>query len=402
MPAYSGKFQYSGGSGEPLSQGACQVDFEEETCTVTPAAGIPIAFDLGDVDSLARSDWELALKLYTGNTVALRQFGPAFGRIADELTAAWRDRTVQCLLLEDLEEVARSNGAASGVPAEIRIYQSNLATLPVDGLPSQWRLADVDAMRFDEAAYNVTLESGGQKLVISKLAKKTGEFVSTLTGTLDALRKKSADALHNTFPFLDPDRLRRLLTVMPEGRSVKLAALGAIHPKLPEALIGRAVDPRLKPYFDELRSRAVADSLMAGFKFVRDDEEPAEEPAAEEPAAQEEKSPLFFWFFFPLAGKNVAVWESTMGSGRATYFFRAAPPLDAAIASLTRGLALVNFRREPVYLPDDSLEQQPRFHRYAIGARKLPDLRNLRAAFLGRAIHSSVEAWGAQVGSVAG
>src|ERR1051326_2169154 len=295
MPAYSGKFQYSGGSGEPLSQGACQVDFEEETCTVTPAAGIPIAFDLGDVDSLARSDWELALKLYTGNTVALRQFGPAFGRIADELTAAWRDRTVQCLLLEDLEEVARSNGAASGVPAEIRIYQSNLATLPVDGLPSQWRLADVDAMRFDEAAYNVTLESGGQKLVISKLAKKTGEFVSTLTGTLDALRKKSADALHNTFPFLDPDRLRRLLTVMPEGRSVKLAALGAIHPKLPEALIGRAVDPRLKPYFDELRSRAVADSLMAGFKFVRDDEEPAEEPAAEEPAAQEEKSPLFFW-----------------------------------------------------------------------------------------------------------
>ena len=65
-----------------------------------------------------------------------------FGRMADELTAAWRDRTVECLLLEDLEEVARFSGAASGVPAEIRIYQSNIAILPVDGLPSQWRLAD--------------------------------------------------------------------------------------------------------------------------------------------------------------------------------------------------------------------------------------------------------------------
>ena len=38
-----------------------------------------------------------------------------------------------------------------------------------------------------------------------------------------------------------------VLTVMPEGRSVRLATLATIHPKLPEALIGRAVDPRLKP-----------------------------------------------------------------------------------------------------------------------------------------------------------
>jgi hypothetical protein len=34
----------------------------------------------------------------------------------------------------------------------------------------------------------------------------------------------------------------------------------------------------------------------------------------------------------------------------------------------------VNFRREPVYLPDESLEQEPRFRRYAIGCRKLADL----------------------------
>jgi hypothetical protein len=46
------------------------------------------------------------------------------------------------------------------------------------------------------------------------------------------------------------------------------------------------------------------------------------------------------------------------------------------------------------------LEQQPKFHRYAIGARKLPDLRALRAAFRGRAIHTSLEAWTAQVDQV--
>ena len=53
--------------------------------------------------------------------------------------------------------------------------------------------------------------------------------------------------------------------------------------------------------------------------------------------------------------------------------------------------------REPVYLPEESLEREARFHRYAIGSRKLPELRALRAAFAGRAIHSTLEAWTAQV-----
>ena len=218
-----------------------------------------------------------------------------------------------------------------------------------------------------------------------------------------------AEAMHATFPFLDPDRLQRLIQAMPEGRSVSLAALRAIHPKLPDALVARAVGEPLRPYFDALRARTSGDALMTGFKFIRPDEQEESEEGAEQPTeadaegetAGKEKQPLFFWFFFPLANGRVA-WEATTGSGRATYFFDAPLPVEQSIARLTRGLALVNFRREPVYLPDESLEQQPRYRRYAIGARKLPDLRTLRAAFRGRAIHSSLDAWKAQVEGLAG
>ena len=76
--------------------------------------------------------------------------------------------------------------------------------------------------------------------------------------------------------------------------------------------------------------------------------------------------------------------------------------VEAAVTHPTRGLALVNFRREPVYLPDDLLERQPRYHRYAIGCRKSPDLHGLRAALLGRAIHSSIETWTTQVRACSG
>jgi hypothetical protein len=414
MPAYSGKFQYLDAAGSALSQGPCQFRFDKETAILTPGSGTPIAFDLGDVDRAVKHDWDFELTLFTGRRIQLRQFGAAFSTMSEELLAAWRDRTAHCLLLEDLEEVARYtataglNGAAVvnalAAPAEIRLYKSNIAVLPLDGPPIQWRLAEVDAVSFDDSTYTVTLESAGERMAIAKLAKKTDEFRGNLDGVLGDLRTHEAEALHNTFPFLDPDQLQQLIQKMPEGRSVPLSALPAIHAKLPDALIAHAVDEPLRPYFDALRKWAVGDGVMTGFKFIRPDEVKAgeeneqSETEAAAPGADgsEDKQALFFWFFFPLAGGRVA-WEATTGSGRATYFFDAPPPTDQAIAHLTRGLALINFRREPVYLSDVSLEQERRYRRYAIGCRKLPDLRTLRAAFRGRAIHASLETWTAQV-----
>jgi len=64
---------------------------------------------------------------------------------------------------------------------------------------------------------------------------------------------------------------------------------------------------------------------------------------------------------------------------------------------LNRGLVLLNFRRSPIYLPDDALEMQPRYRRYAIACRKLPAVRFLRSSFLGRALHTSPQSWQKQV-----
>ena len=385
MPVWSGKYQYLDADGVARNEGACQFQFDAETAVVTPSGATPIAFDLGDVDRVVPGDWDLQLALYTGRTILLRQFGAAFSDMAREFVAAWRDRTIQCLLLEDLEEIARYDAAANAEAAELRIFRSNLAVLPRAGTPTQWRLAEVDGIRFDEAAYQILLESNGRRLVLGKLAQKTDEARQHLTEALDALHTESAQALHGIFPFLDPEALRRLQAAMPEGRSAPLTDLASIHARLPEALIAKAVDDPLRPYFDALRGRAQG-PLFAGFKFIRPDQ--GEEEADDgRPAA-------FFWFFFPLPG-NLLAWEATTGTGRATYFFRHSGDVPATVRQLTRGLALINFRREPVYLPDHSLEEQSKYRRYAIGARKLPELKALRAAYAGRAIHSSLEDWAA-------
>ena len=120
------------------------------------------------------------------------------------------------------------------------------------------------------------------------------------------------------------------------------------------------------------------------------------------------------WYFCPLAPEgrpvNAVAQEVTSEGGHATYVFRLmerdrwasldgqalADEVATSIARLNRALLTLNFRREPIYLPEDQLEEG-RHARYRVALRKLDYLRWARGAFLGRAIHTSEAAWKSQL-----
>ena len=439
MPSYDGKFSYQSPDGGTSQQGACRLSFEQDTLTVIPDSGDPVAFDLGDIDVFVPSDYELVLTLYTGSKILFRQFGKTFQNLVHDLLEAYRARLVRCLLLEDLEEVARFDGTAGletsnpdhhsfAGSAEFRLYKSNLAVLPLDATGFQWRLADIDSVRLDDGSYTVNLESLGERLIAGKMAKRTREFSERVTEGIRQTNEQAARTIREIFPFLSPDQFQRAARLMKEGRAAPLAALAAIHPRIEPALVENILDPPLRPYFEVLKKLAANGGTFTGFKVMRADEgaaadAPSEARAAETEAAEAEpEPPVLHWFFFPMAAKageqslaNLVAWEATSKTGRATYFFRLVPPnragelqiasqaravTEAAVRQLNSALVLLNFRREPIYLADDSLEMQPKFHRYLIAARKIPELRRLRASFLGRAIHGSLESWQEQVNKI--
>lgn len=453
MADFNSKFQYLNSSGTAIQEGPCRAQFDAQTFTLTPESGAAVVFDLGDVDDVIAADWEIRLLLYTGNTILLRQLGKAYETLAHDLLDAYRDRALQCLLLEDMEEVARYNGTftrglLSG-PAEIRLFKTNLAVLPSSSQSFQWRLADVDSIHFDANRWEVIVQAGQEQLKLTKLAKRTEEFVAKLRETLSALATQSAQALHDIFPFLNPDQLQATAGLLREGQSAPVSKLAAIHPKIPAALTANAVDKDLKPYYDDLVARNGNGMLYAGFKLIRPEAHDGETSSNGEedgvnetadtsssitrllnypitqssitnlptyevtnsPDADSGSSEVLYWFFFPIPG-NVVAWEASSRSGRATYFFRLVDPsqasqlrdpleapalIDAAIHRLNRVLGMLNFRRRPIYLSNDDLAMDPKYHRYAIAARRLPELRKVRASFLGRAIHGSRDAWLEQV-----
>ena len=320
--------------------------------------------------------------------------------------------------------------AARSGDAEVRLYESNIAVLPTASVGLQWRLSDIDSVRRVE--HDLALDAGETTLRISNLGKRTDDFERKLRDTLNTLATNSAQAIHRAFPFLDPDQVQAAGALWREGRSAAIVKLAAIHPKMPAALAANSVDASLKPYYDQLLQRTATNSLYAGFKLIRPEDREGlsnEQAASSQGDNTDTSEPIpdgdatgpetMYWFFFPLASKpgsseiaNLVAWEASSTGGRATYFFRLVEAAQAAelsknpllaeqsIRSLNAALGILNFRRRPIYLSDDELEMNPLFHRYAIAARRIPEVRQLRSRFVGRAIHSSPEAWRQQVDSI--
>jgi len=439
MPRYRGRFQYLAPDGAATQQGACEVRFDPETFTLAPEGGEPLVFDLGDADTVVAADYTIRIALCTDRTVVLQQFGKPFQDLSRELLEAWRERTVQCLLLEDMREVGRIEGAftrlAADAPAvsgaaELRLYETNVAVLPAASQAFQWRLADVDTLRFDAQDYAIVLERDGEQLRLGRLGKRTEWFHGLLRDTRRDLRADGSRALHGILPFLDADRLQAVSQLLPEGRSTAIARLAAVDARIPAALAANAVDADLEPYHDELLRRSEPGLVFVGYKRVRAEAGDAP-PARSGPVSDDDEdgnpdrgsadadanaTPVLYWFFFAIASPggpapgHVLAWEASSRSGRATYFFRVPEPaspageapaaIEQAVGRVTRALGMVNFRRRPIHLPDADLEGRIELHRYAIAARRIPDLRRVRGEFLGRAIHSSPDAWKAQVDGI--
>jgi hypothetical protein len=52
----------------------------------------------------------------------------------------------------------------------------------------------------------------------------------------------------------------------------------------------------------------------------------------------------------------------------------------------------INFRREPIYLPEERLDETD-YVKYKIASQRIPSLQTLRNLYIGRVMHASPEQW---------
>ncbi len=406
----------------PSDEGECTVALSEGALAVSPAAGPPLRVRLREIARWTVADYAVTLELESGARLVLCAVGKRLDAFCRALPAARVEYFGEALLLRERGAAAEESGEFRwrGETAEacrLRLQRTSLVVFPRQSLPFLVGYGEATGLGFDPEAYAVVLTLlDGRVLELLRFGKRTDALRAGLSERLDALAARALRALGALAPDLDALALRRAGALLRDGIAASHAALEQAAPGAWDAVLCRAfADAGRREAALHLAGRA--DEAWLAVKEV--DPEPAggegagvpepPEPlagavdssgpeGAREPDASAQPSPDLppelagrqVLYLFKL-GRAMAL-EVPSSTESATYLFRAGTDPGRTARELTRALAAIQFRREPISLPDDALASG-RGARYGEALRLVPELRAARAAFLGRAVHSGAEAW---------
>jgi len=259
----------------------------------------------------------------------------------------------------------------------------------------------------------------GVRVILSMMGERFEPFCKSLTEATNELSLQTQAWIKEMLVDADVSTIRSLGRLLGDGRAAKKNAVEAVYQPCWERLEKKFIDCGLAAEYKFLKSMARQDDMAIGLKK----------------GLLGELSGDLIWTLVPILsdqdgkiGNAVAFEAGTISlpdsednndapvadndenedrPGLATYFFRISSRreyrqlkdtpdflkvADDFMTLLNRCLRAVNFRREPIYLSEEKL-QEDRYRRYFYSLRRLPGLRLLRQTFIGRVIHGSFEQW---------
>jgi hypothetical protein len=405
VPSIEISLRYALGDGrQEWESGSGMARLEKEVLVLSPEGSAPISISLREIQDLSSIDYRLVLTLKQGSLLTLRDLGYHF---EDFLRAAVLRRNEMLLVDLLMEEKCIKEGSRGHFlwddgeaklegEGEFRLYETALIILPDHGQPLRLPLGTVSSWKSLE--YRLEFLSDQQEsLVLSQLGREYDPFRQAVTNRFADLMARAQADLKNLVPSLDPLMLRRLSGLLKEGRAASRRAVEAIFPPFWQELEQRLADAGLAESYTYLAKLASPEQVRIGWKR----------------GLLGDLTGQSLFFLIPILSQtggpsNAVAWEASAGEeeGKATYFFRIVGRLElpgltplalqqkaeSFLGVLNRGLAAVNFRREPIYLTEDKLTS-PQYTRYRYSLEAIPVLRTLRMHFIGRVIHTSVEQW---------
>lgn len=395
-------------AGQETSSGEGLARLEEEDLAILPRFGEALYLSYRDILDISEGDYQIRLALSSKEALLLSNLGyryEDFLRVLREL----RNK----LLFEDMlmeESLRRSGVEAEFVywdesgkergrgKCEPRLYETAIVVIPERG--DFIRIPYSDLLEISEEDYNLILsvEYGG-KIVLSNLGNRFDPFAKELSALNNELQLKVQSSLKELLPGFDPLVVRRAARFMKEGRAAKRSDIESISPDLWIELEKRLEVAGIKEGYDFLKALSRQEKICVGLKR----------------GLLGDLTGEYIWFLIPIYSVtrgepgNAIAMEATAGEGggKATYFFRIVSrkdypefkeieelhqEADNLIKRINRCMLDINFRREPIYLPDERLEEPP-YLKYRFAVQRLPGLQTLRHLFIGRVIHASPEQW---------
>jgi hypothetical protein len=281
---------------------------------------------------------------------------------------------------------------------EPRLYETAMVIIPEKRDPIRIPYSDILKTVEEDYTLAVTRESG-EKSLFSQMGKELDPFKKALSEAINEISLKAQSSLKELLPEVDPSIIKKASRFMKEGRAAWRSDIESLSKGLWEKLEKRLEVLGIKEEYDFLKAISQKEKICIGLKR----------------GLLGDLTGEYIWFLVPIYSikqgepGNAVVMEAVNdeGGGRATYLFRIMSrkdysdqknlddlhkEVDRFINTISRCMIDINFRREPIYLPDEKLDE-PEYQRYRFSIQKLPALQTLRQLFIGRVIHSSTEQW---------
>jgi|GEM_PF-2254478 len=416
------EFLLRNAEGTTQAEGSARGTLQGETFTLLTDRAATIRIADRDVDAVREEGRSIIVRLATGAELILSKAGREHEACVRHLTEFCDRGLIRDLLMEEAEIFpafeasaafadkfgvrssesgvgegdskleTRDSKPASAEICRIYLFESGLVFFREGADPVRIPFGIVDSVKDEGLNLAVGLDDGAT-WTLSALARNRDPFRNALVTGMDALQTRMQEALKNSFPGLDPAAIPALSRLFKDGRAVFKDEAEGASPGLWAALERAWAASEAAGTYSTLASRAKGAPIAFGIKH----------------GLWGDRTGDYLFCLIPGLGELMA-WETTpLGpkegtgetEGRATYFFRreAGGDWKGEVDALTRRMLLINFRREPVYLAQDKLEDAANAQT-ARAVRHLEPLRNLRKQFAGRAIHTTPEGWAKSVESI--
>lgn len=394
--------------GSVVAEGSAKAQLDASFLSIFPDLGDPWLFSYSDIVGISEGDYRINLFLSSKGSVTLTELGYQYEDFLINLYRLRGELLLRYLLMD--EKLRESGVEASFVyfddqgeetyrgSCELRLYDTALVVLPQKGEPVRVPYSYVTAFKGEDYSFELETEFG-ERFVLSQMGEKFDFFVRSFSKAMNEIFGRVQSLIREILPQLDPVKARKLSHLIREGRAAKKEELDLIS----------------EEFWTQMEKRVKTIDLSEGYEFLKGLSQEKKICIGIKRGLMGDLTGDYIWLLIPVydadpakPGNAIAL-EAVSGEdeGRATYFFRLTNrkeypqfgdlvnlhgEYDLFVKTINRCMIDINFRREPIYLSDERLDD-PKFAMYRYAVRRLPSLRTLRNLFIGRVIHSSPEQW---------
>ena len=420
------------------SEGKANVVLDNRFVTLAVEFGEPILFSYTDITGIFEQEYRIKLFLASKEELDLWGLGYRYEDFLSELFRLRNEVLLKYMLMEEsplqsgfraqFSRLNSSGQVSQSGNCELRLYETALLILPQKNEPI--RVPYCYVSQTSKLDYRIVVNSEfEERFEFSKLGDKFEAFAKSLSDALNKMMLRSQTIIKEIIPEAEPLKTYKLAALMKDGRATKRKDIDALSTDFWRRLTKMIGEAGLEQEYGFLETIAVKDQEGVGVKrgLLGDltgeyiwllvplcrlgSSRPLNAVALEafSTSANEEQEPE------PKPQKDDSTETlneedtetgTSPSSGKATYFFRILsrqtytqtsdeglkPELDSFFKNVNRCMIDINFRREPIYLSDDTLDN-PKYAQYRFAVAKIPSLQALRNLFIGRVIHASFEQW---------